>query len=62
MSARHHVFRSDEDYDPADGGGFEFAGTFSTAASALEYAGRLLDSGRAVQIEPDLPSIGEAAE
>ena len=62
MSSRLHVFRSDEDYDPADGGSFEFAGTFSTAASALEHAGRLLDSGRAVQIEPDgLMAIDEAS-
>jgi len=52
MSARYHVFQS-EDFDPAEGGSFQFTGTFSTTASALEHAGRALDSGRAVQIEPD---------
>lgn len=63
MKTWYHVYRSEEGYDSDVGGTFESAGIFSTTASALECAGRILESGRAVQIEPDLPHvIDQAAE
>ncbi len=57
MSIRYHVYRSDDD-SLDDGGVYKHAKTFDDSAPGwkadmFEFAGRLLDKGKAVQILPE---------
>ena len=61
MSTVYHVFQSD-DFKPDEGGSFGLAGTYNSVAGTVEHVVRLLNAGRAVQIEPDPPNAWPGCE